>query len=43
VRMIHKMNLQGHFELQNKILSHFLKIIDRQILAARKYLDYMIM
>lgn len=29
VRMLHKMNLQGHFELQNKILSHFLKIIDR--------------
>lgn len=42
VRMLHKMNLQGHFELQNKILTHFLKIIDRQIQAARRYLDQMI-
>lgn len=36
------LNLEGHFELQNRIINHFLKLIEQQIKTARRYLDQMI-
>jgi hypothetical protein len=37
--MLNKLNIEGHFEIQNKILEHFLKLAEVKIKAARKHLD----
>ena len=42
IRILRLLNLEGHFELQNKIMNHFLKLIEQQIKTSRRYLDQMI-
>lgn len=42
IRMLKTMGLEGNFEIQNKILSHFVRLIERQTKSARNYLDEII-
>lgn len=40
--MLKKLNVEGHFEIQNKIVEHFLKLIEVKIKTARKHLDQIV-